>query len=329
MPFNQENFIKQNLRSKITNFDDLALDLYRHQYQSNVVLQKYVNCVGGKGNPNALNELIFLPVSFFKTHLVKTGSFTEEVVFTSSTTSGVEPSKHYVAKEELYHQTYLEAFKINYGNPEQYVFLCLLPNYLERHGSSLVVMANGLINISLYKESDFYLYNFKELNVALQNAMIANKKVILLGVTFALLDFAERFPQPLTNVIVMETGGMKGRRQEQTRMEVHNYLKQQFQLKAIHSEYGMTELLSQAYSKGDGLFKCPDWMKVIITDLNDPFEILPPGSAGMINLIDLANVYSCAFIQTQDIGRVYADGTFEVLGRADFSEVRGCNLLYV
>jgi hypothetical protein len=190
-------------------------------------------------------------------------------------------------------------------------------------------MAQGLIEASKQPESGFYLYDFEKLAQTIQQLLKEKKRIFLLGVTFALLDFAEQFAVDLKNTIVMETGGMKGRREEKTRFEVHDYLKEKFQVQQIHSEYGMTELLSQAYAKCDGLFTCAPWMKVVITDLNDPFTIMPTGKAGIINVIDLANIDSCAFIQTQDLGRLLTDGTFEVLGRVDNSEVRGCNLMYV
>lgn len=328
MLFNDKNFIHQYLQSNLSNFDELALDLYRYQQKNNIILQDYVKYTNAKKAPKLLEELVFLPVHFFKTHEVKTGNYAEEVVFTSSTTSGNVPSKHYVENVTIYHQTYLKAFEYFYGKPDKYVFLCLLPSYLERAGSSLIVMAEGLIKASGQEEQGFYLYNFDELNKRLNQPLQAGKQFFLLGVTFALLDFAAQFPQVLQQTIVMETGGMKGRRQEQTREEVHAYLKQQFQLERVHSEYGMTELLSQAYALDNGRYQCPPWMKVVVTDLNDPFALMPSGRAGILNIIDLANIHSCAFLQTQDIGRINKDGTFEILGRVDFSESRGCNLMY-
>jgi hypothetical protein len=270
-----------------------------------------------------------LPVNFFKQHQVITHNYTPQTIYTSSTTTGGIPSKHYVADVAIYQKSYLTAFQQFYGSPKQYVFLCLLPNYLERKGSSLIDMAQGLIDASEQPESGFYLYDFDKLAQSIQQVLTQQKQVFLLGVTYALLDFAEQFPMDLKNTIVMETGGMKGRKEEQTRFELHEFLKHKFQVEHIHSEYGMTELLSQAYSKGDGKFACPPWMKIVITDLNDPFTLMPTSRAGIINVIDLANLDSCAFIQTQDLGRLLDDGSFEVLGRMDNSEVRGCNLMYV
>lgn len=329
MTFNEKNFIHEYLHPNLSNFDELALRLYHHQLDHNVILHNYVHLTQSSKRPQTLAEVTFLPIQFFKTHAVKTGSFNDEAVFTSSSTTGITPSKHHVASMALYQQTYLKAFSQAYGNPEQYVFLCLLPNYLERTGSSLVSMAQGLIEASAQQEEGFYLYNFNELQNCLNKPLPSSKQFFLLGVTFALLDFASTYPQPLQQTIVMETGGMKGRGPEKTREEIHTYLKQQLQIQQIHSEYGMTELLSQAYSKGEGRYVCPPWMKVVITDINDPFTKLKIGKAGLINVIDLANIHSCAFIQTQDIGRLHPDGTFEVLGRVDFSESRGCNLMYV
>ncbi len=329
MLFNKADFIQQSINSKLIHFDELALQLYHHQLKYNVILQEYHKLTNKNINPKSINQVSFLPVSFFKNQQVKTGEFTPQVTYTSSTTSGGIPSKHFVADKSIYTQSYLTAFEHFYGNPNQYVFLCLLPNYLERDGSSLIDMAQGLIEASKQTESGFYLYDFDKLSTTIKEVLSQNKRIFLLGVTFALLDFAEQYPMNLKDTIVMETGGMKGRKQEQTRLEIHDYLKTQFNITTIHSEYGMTELLSQGYSKGEGVFECAPWMKVVITDLNDPFTLMPTGKAGIINVIDLANVDSCAFIETQDLGRLLANGCFEVLGRMDNTEVRGCNLMYV
>jgi hypothetical protein len=291
-------------------------------------LQKFNNLTGSGVHARQLSDIRFLPVSFYKDQRVVTGNFTPETIYSSSTTGGGLPSLHYVADRSVYELSYLEAFKLFYGNPAQYVFLCLLPSYLERKGSSLIDMARGLIKASGNNLGGFYLYDFAMLNETIGAVQQQGKKVFLLGVTFALLDFAEQFTGSLTHDVVMETGGMKGRREEQTRAEIHAYLSKRLQTPHIHSEYGMTELLSQAYSKQDGVFFCPPWMNIVITDLNDPFTLMPRGKAGLINVIDLANVDSCAFIQTSDIGRIMDNGGFEVLGRMDHSEVRGCNLMY-
>ena len=323
IPFDKDKFIPRAIHSKLTQFDELAADLYSYQSTNNPVLQKFI-----KSTVTREASMRFLPVEFFKTHEVITGAAEPELVFTSSTTSGGIPSRHYVAKKSIYEKSYLECFRSFYGEPADYVFLCLLPSYLERSGSSLIDMAQGLISKSCNADSGFYLYDFDKLNDTIQRVQQNGKRIFLLGVTFALLDFAEVFSGSLAHAIVMETGGMKGRKQEQTREEIHQSLRAKFKVDHIHSEYGMTELLSQAYSKQDGKFNCPPWMKIVITDLQDPFCILPMGKAGLINVIDLANVDSCAFIQTSDIGRLHTDGSFEVLGRMDHSEVRGCNLMY-
>ena len=330
MQFNTNNFISQSIRSKLTHFDELAIQLYNHQVQHNQVLARYLSMINENKLVSSITAMKFLPINFFKTQAVTTGNFTPEIIFTSSATTGNIPSKHLVANHWIYEKSYHAAFEHFYGPATDYTFLCLLPNYLERQGSSLVDMAQGLINASLNLDSGFYLYDFEKLAQTLTHLTKEGKKVFLLGVTFALIDFAAQFPMKLSeNVIVMETGGMKGRKEEQTRAEIHNYLKQQLGVTQIHSEYGMTELLSQAYSEGNGTFSCPPWMQIVITDPNDPFCILPIGKAGIINVIDLANVASCAFIQTQDLGRLLPDGQFEVLGRMDYSETRGCNLMYV
>jgi hypothetical protein len=329
MLFNKVDFIQQSIDSKLIHFDELALQLYIHQLKHNAILHQYAALTNGNTSVKSVNDFRFLPVNFFKQHQVITGNYTPQTVYTSSTTTGGIPSKHYVADVSIYQKSYLTAFQQFYGSPTDYVFLCLLPNYLERTGSSLIDMAQGLIDVSKQPESGFYLYDFEKLAQTIKQVLAQQKQVFLLGVTFALIDFAEKYPMDLKTTIVMETGGMKGRKEEQTRFEIHEFLKHQFQLTHIHSEYGMTELLSQAYSKGDGKFVCPPWMKIVITDLNDPFTLMPTGKAGIINVIDLANIDSCAFIQTQDLGRLLADGTFEVLGRMDNSEVRGCNLMYV
>jgi len=329
MLFNKVDFIQQSIDPKLIHFDELALQLYSYQLKHNPLLHQYAVLTNDKTTIKSVNDFRFLPISFFKKHEVKSGHFQPQAIYTSSTTSGGIPSKHFVADIKIYNKSYLTAFHQFYGPPNQYVFLCLLPNYLERKGSSLIDMAQGLIDASNQPESGFYLYDFEKLAQTIKQLLKERKQIFLLGVTFALLDFAEQFAIDLKNTIVMETGGMKGRREEQTRIEIHDFLKENFKVKQIHSEYGMTELLSQAYAKRDGIFNCAPWMKLVITDLNDPFTIMPTGKAGIINVIDLANVDSCAFIQTQDLGRLLADGTFEVLGRMDNSEIRGCNLMYV
>jgi phenylacetate-coenzyme A ligase PaaK-like adenylate-forming protein len=329
MDFNADIFTKKIFEPNLINFDDLALQLFSHQFQYNEILQKYTSELGAKEALNSLDEITFLPVEFFKSHEIKTNNFIPETIFTSSGTTGMIVSKHFVKEISTYQLSYQHAFQLFYGDVKEYCVLALLPSYLERDGSSLVVMVDGLIKQSNHPLSGFYLTDFEKLFDTLIRLKSQKQKTILIGVTFALLDFAEQFSLQFDELIVMETGGMKGRRNEMIREEVHQVLKTSFSLSTIHSEYGMTELLSQAYSKGDGKFICPPWMKIVITDANDPMQILPIGKTGIINVIDLANSHSCAFIKTADVGKLNDDGTFEVMGRIDNSDVRGCSLLYL
>jgi len=312
-----------------TTFNDLALELFRYQSKENLLYADYLSHLGVK--PNKIMDprrIPFLPIGFFKNHKVISGIFDEEIIFTSSGTGGMQAARHYVKELSLYEKSFMHAFKHFYGRPEEYRILALLPSYLEREGSSLVYMTDKLIKAGGHKESGFFLDEHDALAERLRFLSLKGMKTILLGVSFALLDFAEAYSfAPRDNMIVMETGGMKGRKEELTRQDLHQRLKEAFQLSAIHSEYGMTELLSQAYSVGEGRFMTPPWMKVFVRDIQDPFSILPTGETGALNIIDLANIFSCAFIETQDLGRVHADGTFEVLGRTDHSDIRGCSLL--
>jgi hypothetical protein len=281
---------------------------------------------------NSIESIPYLPISFFKTHKVTTTSFKSEIIFESSGTTGENTSRHLVKSLSLYHKNFLKAFQLFYGNPKDFCILGLLPGYLERENSSLVTMVGELIKKSNHPHSDFYLYNQDKLYQALVCNEIIQQPTLLIGVTYALLDFAERYKMKLQNTIVMETGGMKGRRKEITREEVHSILKKELNLNTIHSEYGMTELLSQAYSKGNGLFHSPPWMKVLVREYHDPFAVssAPKNHKplnGLINVIDLANIYSCCFIATDDIGKIYKNEEFEVLGRRDSSDLRGCSLL--
>ena len=307
-----------------TSFDETAESLFHFQLENNAIYGEFAQLLNRKSYP----ILPFLPVEMFKSHAVKTGSFDPQVVFTSSGTTGDITSRHYVRETGWYEEIFTETFRQAYRYPANYCFLCLLPSYLERDGSSLVYMAESLIKQSKYDSSGFYL----NANDALVNRLHENEAsrtpTVLLGVTFALLDLAEKQKLRLSdNTIVMETGGMKGRRKEMTRPELHGILTAALGVDSIHSEYGMTELMSQAYSKGDGIFTLPPQMKIIITDVNDPFEQLGHGRTGTVNIIDLANLDSCAFLATKDLGRTFSDGTFEILGRYDHSDVRGCNLL--
>jgi len=274
-------------------------------------------------------DIPFLPIRFFKSHLVISGEYQPEITFSSSGTTGLSTSKHHIKDQNIYVESFKKAFEIFLGKPEEYIILAMLPSYLERDGSSLVFMLDALIKMSGQNKSGFFLHEYEALHALLMRLKSNGKKVILLGVSFALLDLAEQFPIDFPDLIIIETGGMKGRRKELIREELHQILKKGFGVDKIYSEYGMTELLSQAYSKGEGLFTSPPWMKVLIRDTNDPFSILSSGKTGGINVIDLANIYSCSFIATQDLGKIHKDGRFEVLGRFDSSDIRGCNLMVV
>ncbi len=315
--------IEEILQVAESNFSGTAQSIFTFQYLHNPVYQKWVNAV----NKNAiLNQPVFIPISFYKTHQLIVSDTEAEIIFTSSGTTGVQSSSHYVAKTDWYKKSFTAAFRLFYGAPSDWAIIGLLPSYLERQGSSLVMMTEELIKASNNEDSGLYLYDFAKLQSVLKRREAAGKKTWLIGVTYALLDFAAQCPMPLHHTTILETGGMKGRKKEMTRMEVQQELKQAFQLPAIHSEYGMTELLSQAYSSGNGLFKCPPWMKVMVRAEDDPLLIKESGT-GALCIMDLANMYSCSFIATEDLGKVYADGSFEILGRIDNSDVRGCSLL--
>ncbi|HEX4849621.1 MAG TPA: acyl transferase, partial [Puia sp.] len=275
-----------------------------------------------------IQQIPFLPISFFKQSAIKTTQFEPEIIFESSGTTGNTTSKHFVKDLDLYRKSYLFGFELYYGEPADWCIIGLLPSYLERGNSSLVWMVEQLIRASRDDRSGFYLDQFEELSNLLKTLMASKKKTLLIGVTFALLDYAEQFPMKLEDTVVMETGGMKGRRNELTRLELHEFLGKSFGLKTIHAEYGMTELLSQAYSKGNGIFNSPPWMKVLVREDDDPLEVRTAGE-GVINIIDLANLYSCSFIATDDLGKVHPDGSFEVLGRRDASDLRGCSMLVI
>jgi len=275
-----------------------------------------------------LNQIPFLPISFFKTAEIKTGHFLPEIVFESSGTTGTNTARHFVKQSDLYRQSFVKGFERFYGGIRGYCVLGLLPAYLERTGSSLVWMVDEMIRISGHDESGFYLYDFDKLHEVLLKLEKDKQPTLLIGVSFALLDFAEKYTMKLTHTIVMETGGMKGRKKEITRIELHNLLKQRLGVNQIHSEYGMTELLSQAYSSGNGIFKPVPWMKILVREEDDPMSVRYAGE-GMMNIIDLANIDSCAFIATDDVVRLYEDGSFEVLGRMDNSDIRGCSLLVI
>ncbi|GAB1446287.1 MAG: acyl transferase [Cyclobacteriaceae bacterium] len=311
-----------------SNFKNIALSLFRLQAKENKVYQKYLTNLGVNVEEiTKLEHIPFLPIAFFKEQSVVSGQWKEQTIFYSSSTTGAIPSKHYVKNLDTYLKNTECIFENFYGPIENFHFLALLPSYLEREGASLVAMADHFIKLSKSAHSSFYLNNKRELIKTLQKAGQLDRKVILLGVSFALLDLAEAYELDLSDCIVMETGGMKGRREEITRDEMHTYLCSRWNTKFIHSEYGMTELFSQAYAKEKGYFKTPVGMKVMIRSINDPFEQLEVGKTGGINVIDLSNIYTCAFVETQDLGRIRQDGSFEVLGRIDNSDIRGCNLL--
>jgi len=308
-------------------FDDVALAMFFYQYGNNIIYKEFVNAL--RIHPEDVKEVSqipFLPISFFKTHKIITGEKKTALVFESSGTTGEIPSRHYIGDSDLYKLSLLQGFQEFYGKPEDYMILALLPSYLERSGSSLVHMVKVLMEVGGHKESSFYLNEFEKLHITIQELERKGQKTLLLGVTFALLDFAAQYHMQLQHTIVMETGGMKGRREEMTRTEVHEILKRQWQIPDINSEYGMTELLSQAYSKKDGVFYAASTMKVMVRDMNDPLDIKKNGVGG-INVIDLSNRDSCAFIATEDIGHLNLEGSFEVLGRMDHTALRGCSLM--
>lgn len=310
-------------------FEKTAFDVFRFQYGANEVYRNYCTLLKKTpANIRTIFEIPFLPISFFKTHNVVCGENSMAgSVFESSGTTGQPPSRHLIRDIRLYESSFRRTFAHFYGNAEDYCILGLLPSYLERQHSSLVYMVADLIKQSRHPKSGFYLYDFETLAKTLAALEASGQKTILLGVTYALLDFAERHPAPLQHTTIMETGGMKGRKQEWLREEVHGFLKKSFSVSSIHSEYGMTELLSQAYAVADGIFQPPAWMQVLIREEDDPFSLLPASKTGGINVIDLANIWSCAFIATEDVGRLHPDGRFDVLGRLDNTEIRGCSLL--
>lgn len=314
--------------NSINEFNEISLKIFRFQAQNNSVYKNYLELLNI--NPETIknvSEIPFLPIEFFKTHTVSC-STTHEKTFLSSGTTQHNRSKHHVAQLAVYEHSFLQGFQHFYNHPSNYCILALLPNYIEQGDSSLVYMSEKLIALSNDADSGFFLNEFEKISAIINQKNKQGKPCLLIGVTYALIDFAEKCTSPLANTIVMETGGMKGRKQELVREEVHRILKNGFGLSTIHSEYGMTELLSQAYSKGDGIFNTPPWMKVQTRSINDPFSYTTEKS-GALNIIDLANVYSCSFIATQDVGKIHSDGSFEVLGRIDNSDVRGCSLMVV
>ncbi|SFN11685.1 Acyl-protein synthetase, LuxE [Paenimyroides ummariense] len=309
-------------------FHKTAMKVFRYQFQHNEVYQKY--CLLLKKSPENvkhLTEIPFLPIEFFKSKDILSSIDAVQTTFTSSGTTGMITSKHHVTDLGFYEASFRSAFSKFYGNIEDYAVLALLPSYLEREGSSLIYMAKDFIEGSNHPDSGFYLHNYNELAQKLVELDNKGQNILLIGVTYSLLDLIELQKFELKNTIIMETGGMKGKRKELIREELHTILAEGFGVEKIHSEYGMTELLSQAYSFGDGIFECPPWMDILIRDTEDPLTIIEDGKTGGINVIDLANINSCSFIATQDLGKKYPDYSFEVLGRFDNSDIRGCNLM--
>lgn len=310
-------------------FNDAALEIFRFQAVNNPIYRAYISHlkVEVEGIKN-YTEIPFLPISFFKSHTVLSSDKPVEITFSSSGTTGQITSKHLVQELSIYEDSYNKAFELFYGKADDYCILALLPSYLERDGSSLIYMVDDLLKQSTHPKSGYFLHNHQELFQTLEELKSAKQKTLLIGVTYALLDFTEQYQIDFPELIVMETGGMKGKRKEMVRAELHQLLCTSFGVKHIHSEYGMTELLSQGYSKGNGIFECPPWMKILLRDTSDPLSILSAAhTTGGINVIDLANVNSCSFIATQDLGKIHGENRFEIMGRFDNADIRGCNLL--
>jgi len=308
-----------------TQFEELALKIFDYQMKNNQIYADYAELILKGKNPVNIYDIPFLPISFFKTNQIICQGKAVEKIFLSSGTTGAQ-SKHLVSDMSLYKESYLKSFELFYGDITQYCILSLLPSYRKQENSSLIYMVDDLILKSKNEQSGFYLNNYEKLFFTLKELEKKGEKTILFGISYALLNLAEQFSQKLKHTIIIETGGTKGRK-EIVKEELHQKLKSAFSLETIHSEYGMTELLSQSYSNGNGIFKCPSWKKVIIRDVNDPLSIIGENKTGGINIIDLANIYSCPFIATQDLGKIFTDETFKILGRFDNSDLRGCNLL--
>ncbi len=311
-------------------FEKLALQVFEHQSVKCSVYANYLNQLGiSPKSVNHFDQIPFLPIQFFKSHQIISTNKNIDKVFLSSGTTDSGQSRHYVSDLNIYKKSYTRGFEFFYGDIKDYTILALLPNYLEREGSSLVFMVDDLIKKSKSPESGFYLNDLKSLSAKLIQLNMRNEKVLLIGVSYALLDLVSQYKFHLKNTIIMETGGMKGRRNEMIRAELHKILLMGFGVEKIDSEYGMTELLSQAYSKGNGIFETPPWMRIVVRDPEDPLSILPHSKTGGLNVVDLANINSCAFIATQDLGKTNANGTFEIMGRFDNSDIRGCNLMVI
>lgn len=309
-------------------FEATALQIFKFQFENNPVYRAFCDLLyKHPSDVRSISDIPFLPIQFFKSHTVISSTKETQKVFTSSGTTGRKTSKHFVTNLKLYERSFMKSFELFYGDIRDYTVLGLLPSYLEREGSSLIYMVDHLIKTSAKTESGFYLNNLDQLANTLNNLENRGQKTLLIGVSFALLDLIEAYNFDLNHTVIMETGGMKGKRKELIREELHKHLKEGFNVSDIHSEYGMTELLSQAYSNGNGIFKTPPWMKVLTRDTEDPLTTQPDLKTGGLNIIDLSNIYSCAFIATQDLGKTYTDGSFEIIGRFDNSDIRGCNLM--
>ena len=309
-------------------FKAVALKVFKFQFENNLIYRSFCDLLyKHPSDIKAIEDIPFLPIQFFKSHNVLSSKDSIKKTFTSSGTTESVTSKHYVTDLSVYEESFQKGFQHFYNNIEDYVVLALLPSYLERDGSSLIYMVDDMIKSSKHTESGFYLDNLDELASTLKVLEAKGQQTLLIGVSFALLDLVENYDFDLQHTIIMETGGMKGRRKEMIRTELHNTLKKGFGVTDIHSEYGMTELMSQAYSKGNGVFKCPPWLKILIRDTEDALSVTTNKTSGGINIIDLANINSCAFIATQDLGKVHVDNTFEVIGRFNNSDIRGCNLM--
>jgi len=307
-------------------FKKICFEIFKYQVDYNPIYSAYCEIILKGKNPNKLTDIPFLPISFFKEEQIICQGQKIEEIFLSSGTTGKQ-SKHLISDLSIYKSSFRKTFELFYADITDYCILSLLPNYREREGSSLIYMVDDFIKNSKHPDSGFYLNDYKKLTQTLIELENKNQKTILFGVSYALLDLAEQFPQKLSNTIIIETGGTKGNRKEILKEELHESLKSCFKTKTIHSEYGMTELLSQSYSKGNGIFKSPPWKKVLIRDINDPLSFVDNNITGGINIIDLSNIYSCPFIATQDLGKKYNDDSFSIIGRYDNSDVRGCNLL--
>ncbi|MBM3412309.1 MAG: acyl transferase [Bacteroidetes bacterium] len=308
-------------------FEQLALEAFQYQATQNSVYAAYLHALHCKPEEvNSIQQIPFLPIGFFKSHAVKSGTYSPALVFESSSTTGTTPSQHLVRNPSLYQSSFLHGFEQFWGSPQNTCIIGLLPSYLERKNSSLVYMVKELIERSGHPNSGFYLNEMELLSKTLTQLELKQQRTLLIGVTFALLHFASTHPQPLQHTTLIETGGMKGRAEELTREEVHARLKNAFHLSAVASEYGMTELFSQAWSTANGIFNCPPWMRVLVREEEDPLSVKNFGNGGL-NIIDLANIDSCCFIATDDVGRVHPNGHFEMLGRLDGASIRGCSLL--